>query len=130
MGRRNARNIPINNAITGSPINEINLTKLPSVLPPERFKTRDFIIISSIGTMMGIEDLNAPGASFNRELISASLISGFASIKVLAAYRLEKIITITRDSALIINPNIKTKPKSAPSIPAAAIGPGVGGTIV
>ena len=92
------------------------------------FKT-DFKTINKIGTKIGIEAFKALGES----LISCSASSASSTLGVIIvfeAYFLANMIPTTKATILVGNPNAMTKPKSAPKIPAAAIGPGVGGTIV
>src|SRR5690606_26016051 len=82
-----------------------------------------------IGANIGIEDFTTPGACSIGLLFSLGVVN-WGSIYVLAANFVAYIIPTNVAKALTGTPTSKTIPKSALNIPAAAMGPGVGGTNV
>ena len=128
FGRRKAKNTPISSAITGSPINPKKVLKIPV---PNGFVGKsetDLKTISNRGMIIGIKAFNAEGASFIFSIMSSSLLSGCGSIKIFEANIEAKIHAEKRVIELTANQTMITNPISASKIPAAAIGPGVGGT--
>ncbi len=83
-----------------------------------------------MGSNIGITDFKTEGASSEIFATSDSSKSFSGSIYILAANFTEKNQPAARAMILTREPHRTTKPRSAPSSPAAATGPGVGGTIV
>src|SRR4030042_1644295 len=80
FGSRKARSVPIINAMTGSPIKLTTFLKLPCPNGCVGKSEIDFTTIRNIGNIIGVNALNAGGASLSWASISASDSSGLGSI--------------------------------------------------
>ncbi len=129
FGIANAATTPINSAVTGCPTRLITSLKLPLPKGIIGRSEMDFSKIKTIGRMMGRSDLNTLGASFNLSSIPSSVNSSSGSMCIFDATLIENSHPTTTAGIDAKNPNIIVKPKSAPKIPAAATGPGVGGIV-
>jgi len=107
----------------------MNSLKLPSPKGIVGRSEIDFSRIKTMGRTMGRSDLKTLGASlnFSSMLTSVGLSSG--SMYIFDATLIENSHPTTTAGIDAKNPNIIVKPKSAPKIPAAATGPGVGGIV-
>lgn len=122
------KNIPSKSAITGVPINEKNVFKVPSPKGAEGKSAIDFNAINTIGRSIGENECKAPGSFPYLFIKSSTLSSELDSIYILLATFLAYIIEAATEGIDIRSPTKITKPKLAPKVPAIAIGHGVGGT--
>ncbi len=90
----------------------------------------DLSNINTTGTIIGANDFAADGKSLSSRIRASSDVAAVStdSIEYLDAYFTANHHPISVAGRETIRPKSMTRPRSAPIVPAAAIGPGVGGT--
>ena len=115
-------------SVTGLPIKSKKFFTDPVPKRCEGKSAMDFKAMSRIGSKIGAKDLKALGSLPYFSTSSSKETSGLAGIsnllEIFRAYRYPTNITGMETN----RPTMITKPRSALSVPAMMIGPGVGGT--
>ena len=120
-----ARNTPIRRATTGFP-RKVKMFATTPVAP--RMETTEAIPIRMIGRRIGAKLWSVPG-SFPYFFCSYSRVySLLASIWMVEETFFAQMIATNTAGMETRRPTRIVRPRSAPSVPAMAIGPGVGGT--
>ena len=122
------RNTPMISAITGLPMKEKKDFTAPEPNGALGKSLTDFSAIRMIGRRIGEKLCSAPGSWPYFSISSSTVYSGFAGMSIL----LETLLAYTSAEATAgmetRRPTRIVSPRSASSVPAIAIGPGVGGT--
>src|SRR5690606_3638749 len=126
LGRNKHRAKPTSRAMTGSPKKSRKPPKYTSHPSAAKYIANDLLTINKMGTIIGSDELSKLGRWASVMPICSSISPG--STNTFAATLWAKSKPAPSATPDAIKPKPITSPKLAPRIPAAAIGPGVGGT--
>src|SRR5690606_5614911 len=126
FGRNKHSAKPTSSAMTGSPKKASTLPRYTCHPSAAKYMENDLPTISNMGTMIGSDELSKLGRWASVTPASSSISPG--STNTFAATLWAKSNPAANVTPATIIPKPITIPRSAPRMPAAAIGPGVGGT--
>ena len=128
FGSLKASTIPMSRATTGWPINPKSVLTTPVPKGLVGKSETDLNTISNSGTITGMKDLNADGALFYFFYYVLVALVGIRLYLETCGVFCDKVSAAIMAAILATMPVRITSPRSASIMPAAAMGPGVGGT--